>query len=181
MAESKLKSVTVEPKRYSLMDITGKLHALANMGNHAGARFAYAVDKNRSILEREYELIAKRREMPTDDLRERFKKYNEEVIDLIAKHGGHDLEELNRKNKSEDLIFDKLIPASARKGFEADKRKLDDKYKDTIDEMASVEKKNRQLAQEKVAEITFHRLLLDDVPDTVTVKEMEALRDIVVE
>lgn len=133
-----------------LYALHSSLNALQGAG---GARFAYAIAKNKKFIQEELELVEK-----TLVHSDEFKAYEEKRVELCKKHAHKDE---NGEAKMTNNAFDIVD----RKQFDKELKVLQEEYKDTLEEnIKKVEDYNKLLETE--TEITFFKIKLEILPDT---------------
>lgn len=133
-----------------LYALYSSLQALQGAG---GARFAYAISKNKKFIQEELELVEKSL-IQSDE----YKAYEAKRIELCKKHAEKDV---NGEAKMTNNTFDIID----RKKFDKELKVLQDEYKDTLEEhLKKVEEYNKLLDMD--TEITFFKIKLEILPDT---------------
>lgn len=133
-----------------LYALYSSLQALQGAG---GARFAYAISKNKKFIQEELELVEKSL-VQSDE----YKAYEAKRIELCKKHSHKDE---NGEAKMTNNTFDIID----RKKFDKELKVLQDEYKDTLEEhLKKVEEYNKLLDMD--TEITFFKIKLEILPDT---------------
>jgi len=141
------------------------------LGQLVGAKFAYAVSRNLSLLQPEIDAIKKALEA-TDE----FVKYDAERVKLAESHAKKDedgkaLKVKNAQGLEEFVLEDK---EAFEKAFEA----LKEEHKAVLDAReAQVKEQNDLLKTEST--ITLYKIALADVPNTITTEQMKSISEIV--
>lgn len=143
--------------------------ALANLGGLKGVKFSYGVAKNINIINQEIETFKKAIE-PTED----FTTFENERIELCKKHAKKDenneplLKDENRYDIVDEVAFNKELDT------------LKEKHKKALDEREQQLKDYANLLKEETT-VTLHKIKLADVPEEITVAQLESIYDIIEE
>lgn len=138
-----------------LYALYSSLQALQGAG---GARFAYAISKNKKFIQEELELVEKSL-IQSDE----YKAYEAKRIELCKKHSHKDE---NGEAKMTNNTFD-IIDRAA---FDTELKVLQEAYSVELENhLKKVEEYNKLL--ETDTEITFFKIKLEIVPDTYQDKD----------
>lgn len=152
-------------KKTKLFDL---LQGLREVSSHPGAKFAYGVAKNISVITTECELLQKLI-TPAPE----FQAFNQERVKLA--------ERLATKNDDGSPMDDGkeyIFTAEARKTFETELAKLRSQHADAI---AVQEQKTADfnLLLEEESDITLFKIKSDLLPEAITAAQVSAIIDII--
>jgi len=141
--------------------------ALTNVGNLKGVKFSYAVAKNMSIIEKELEIIGETK--AAKDFLEFDKQRQEKRLKLLEKHAKKDEDgkPIKKENGDYELEsiskFTKEVSALFEIEYEANKEVVDE-YQKLLDQEAEIE---------------FHKVKLENVPEDITTGQMNLIFPII--
>ena len=156
-------------KKRDLLSIFATINTLANV---VGGKFGYAMAKNLNLIKGEVEALEKAREFTPE-----FKEYDAKRIklaeELATKSDGKPMKQISATNPQ---MEEYVLTAKAQKEFDKGLEKLKDEHKDAI---AGMEKRFEDYAKllDEEIEIAFfpHKVSLADVPNTLSVKQMNGI------
>jgi hypothetical protein len=147
---------------YQLADGLGK------MGDLTGVKFAYAIVKNKRIVEDEIKLLSE--SLKASD---KFTEFDKKRVEIVKEHADKD-------EKGEAKIEGNQYVVSDTKAMEAAIDPLKEEYKDTIEAReAQIKEFNEML--EKEINIELYKIKQDDLPKDISVAQLESIRWIVEE
>lgn len=144
-------------------DITEVINALDSVSDVKGVKFAFAVLKNKKILEQQ---IEEDKEIFTKvlEMTEKFKEFDVKRVELCVEFSAKD-ENGNPITKNEQYdITDK-------EGFSKEYSKLMDEYKDELDARNKQMQEYESLMNEDVT-LNFKKLKESDIPTDFTPKQL---------
>jgi hypothetical protein len=152
-------------KKKELYALHASLVALSNIG---GARFAYAVSKNKKFIQDELELVEK-----TLVQSDAFKEYEGKRVELCAKHS-------NKQENGEPVMKDNMYDIIDRKKFDKELKVLQAEYKEAMDEHLQKVKDYETLLEED-SDIEFKTIKLEVVPTEITASRLDPILFMIVE
>lgn len=146
--------------------------ALGMLADLKGAKFAYAISKNVSLLEVEMKALNKSLEP-----KKKFIEYDNERVELakkLAKKGekGEPLKKIEEGVEKYDMADE----AQWDKEF----AELQEKYKEPIDERKEQLKEYEKMLEEK-SEVKIHKIKLSEIPQEISVEQMNGIKLLVEE
>lgn len=173
---------------------------LEEVSDLPGAKFAYAVSKNKDKIDRDFKHL--RKVLENEKVQEFQEKQNEIFQDLEQKReeiyskyakknkDGHPLynkykdendkvkiewdipeESMEAKKQEEQELLDEMDP-------QGQIEKLKEEYKETFEEFDKQKKEFQQLMEEE-SSVELHTISEDQLPDGITSKQMDAILPIV--
>lgn len=177
---NKLKRKQTMSEKLTNQDVLNLNQALNTVGNLSGVKFAYAVNKNKTLIEVEVEALKEAQKQS-----DKFQEFTKKRLELCNRLGDKD-EKGNPKMKP-TMIDGIIIKGSQDFVIEANKVEFDKElealrveYKESIDEReAQIKKFNEMLTEEST--FTPHKIKLSDVPANITVDQMKSLINLIEE
>lgn len=142
--------------------------ALANLGGLKGVKFSYGVAKNINIINQEIETFKKAIE-PT----ETFTAFENERIELCKKHAKKD-------ENNEPILIENNYDIVDEVAFNKELDTLKVKHKKVLDEREQQLKDYSNLLKEETT-VTLHKIKLADIPEEITVAQLESIYEIIEE
>ena len=140
--------------------------ALQEVSDIKGKEFAYAVFKNKSIIEKEMEIFEKLQREPHPE----FQNYEQERNVLCITHSIKD-EEDNPKINNNRYEIDPVQQVDFQNEFED----LKEKYKEVIDDMQKAEQEYNEFL-EKETELELVKIKFDNLPEDIDASFLEKLK-----
>lgn len=154
-------------------DLISIFSAINTLGNVIGGKFGYAMAKNLNLIKGEVEALEKAREFTAE-----FKEYDAKRIKLAEELAtkGVDGKAMQQVSSTNPQMQEYVLDATAQKKFDKGLEKLKDEYKDAISGMEKRFEDYAKLLDEDI-EIAFfpHKVNLADVPNTLSVKQMNGI------
>ena len=141
------------------------------LGSLQGAKFAYAISRNLSLLQPEIDALKKALEASDE-----FQKYDEARVELAKSHAKKNDkgEPETTKNAQGQETFVLENQEAFDKAFEA----LKEEHKATLEaRQKQVDEQNELLKTEST--VTLYKVSLADVPNAITADQMKAISEIV--
>lgn len=132
-----------------------------------GAKFSYAMAKNKRVLIAEIEDLQKAVEMADE-----YNKYDKQRIELCEK--------FSKKDKNgEPAIVDNEYEIEDRKTFDDALDALGTKHKEVIDERKKQIDDFNELLDKPINGVAFHKISHDDLPDNITPEQTDAIFELI--
>ena len=155
-------------------EVLSLYRSLNQLGALSGVKFAYAVSKNINILKGEVESLDKALEPD-----EKFQEFEKERVSLLEKHAEKDDAEKPKKETSENGA-EQYVMGDNLKKFEKEFELLKKDHKEAVDARdKQIEEYTKLL--ETDTEVTLYMLKTDDIPDSITTRQMAGIYDIISE
>jgi hypothetical protein len=145
--------------------------SLSNLGSYKGAKFAYAIAKNRSKLESEYKLIQK---MQSTVQPSSLKKFDERRIELCKEYADKD------ENGNPSLENNNYVISQRRDEFENTIRELQKEFEPSFKEFEENQIKFNNFLSEEI-EVDIHTIPMSIIPEDMTAKDMEIIIGMITE
>lgn len=136
--------------------------------NLPGVKFAYGVSKNLNILKPEVIALEEARKQSPE-----FQQYEKERVVLAIKHSEKD-------EKGKPIILENQYKLADQEAFDAEFIVLKEKHKDAIEKREAQVKEFNDLLEKEV-KLELHKIKLEDVPATITTKQMNDIFDLIEE
>lgn len=138
-----------------LYPLYSALQALSSAG---GARFAYAISKNKKLIQEELELVEK--SLVQSD---KYKEYEQKRVELCTKHA-------NKDKDGNPMMLENVFSIADMEQFSKELKELQSGYTAELEEhLKKVEEYNKLLEMD--TEITFFKIKLEILPDTYLDKD----------
>jgi hypothetical protein len=147
---------------YQLADGLGK------MGDLTGVKFAYAIVKNKRIVEDEIKLLSE--SLKASD---KFTEFDKKRVEIVKEHADKD-------EKGEAKIEGNQYVVSDTKAMEAAIDPLKEEYKDAIEAREAQIKEFSEMLEKEI-NIELYKIKQDDLPKDISVAQLESIRWIVEE
>lgn len=147
---------------------------LNQLGALSGVKFAYAVAKNINILKDEVEAMDKALESD-----EKFQEFEKERVALLEKHAEKDDSGKPKKEGAENGS-EQYVMGENLKRFEKEFDVLKKEHKEAVDARDKQTEEYMKLL-ETDTEITLYKLKMDDIPETITTRQMAGIYSIIEE
>ena len=131
-------------------------------------KLSYAVMKNLRILGDELKKITNR-PRPT----EKLKEWDKKRLELCKQYAKKD-------DNGDPIIIDNFYDIEDREAFDKANNELKEQYKVDIEEAEAQSKKYQEELQQDV-KIKLYYIKSNDLPDNLTVEQLEKLEDIIIE
>lgn len=148
--------------------------SLNQLGALSGVKFAYAVAKNINILKNEVESLDKALEPE-----EKFQEFEKERVALLEKHADKD-EGGKPKKETSDNGSEQYVMGDNLKKFEKEFEVLKKDHKEAVDARDKQIDEYTKLL-ETDAEVTLHKLKMEDIPESITTRQLAGIYDIIEE
>ena len=149
------------------IEILNLADALSKL-NLPGVKFAYAVAKNLNILKVEVQALETARKTTED-----YNKFDKERIALATKHAKKD-------DNGKPIVVGQNFEIENMEEFEYELAVLKEKHKEAIEKREAQLKDFEDLLQKEV-EIKLHKIALEDVPQSITTKQMTDIYSLIEE
>lgn len=151
---------------------------LKKLGNLRGAKFAYAVQKNISLLDPEIEALKKALEFSDD-----YKKYDEARIKLAESYAKKDAKGkpvlIKTTNERGEVVREEYdLTEETKDEFEKKFEALKEEHKTVVEARDTQIKEQNDLLKTE-STIVFHKIALADVPADISVAQMGFISEIV--
>ena len=153
-------------------DLFNMLNAINKLGNVKGVKFAYALAKNKNKLMTECKIIEEAMEKLPPALEKENKEYQKKRIDLNKKHA-------RKKDDGQPMIISGRYIIEDQDKFDKEYAKLEKEYKKIIDKQQELRETNEKLLKEESEDLKFHHIKLADVPEDITMNQLEVLMEII--
>ncbi len=135
----------------------------------SGAKFAYALVKNKKKIQSELDILKE-----VAKLTEEPEEFRKKRIELCEQH-------CEKDDKKKAIIKNNsYCGLNDNKEFNKEIENLKIEYKTALEEQKKAIEEHNKLLQEEV-EIDLYKVLLKDVPEGITGKQLEAIQEIVEE
>jgi len=146
--------------------------SLNQLGALSGAKFSYAIAKNINILKGEVEALDKALEPD-----EKFQEFEKQRVALLEKYAEKDDTGKPKKEGTEGGS-EQYVMGDNLKRFEKEFEVLKKDHKDAVDARdVQIEEYTKLL--ETDIEINLHRLKMEDVPETITTRQLAGIYEII--
>ncbi len=147
-------------------DVMSLYKSLVELSGLKGVKLAYAVARNKVILQNEFEgLVASQKES------QEFLDFEDERVELAKKYSKKNADsepETKIVNKTREYILED------KEAFKKALAELKEKYKKTLDERDQQIKDFEALLEEE-SKITLHKVSMADIPQDITVDQMDVI------
>ena len=145
---------------------------LTDSGKLQGVKFAYAVAKNKKLIEEEVEAL-------NEGLNpsEKFKEYDEKRVELAKEHAEKD-EDGNAVMVGEENIKSFDIKDIAK--FTKDLEKIQEEYKTEL-EARDKQLKDYEKLMDEDTKLELQKVKLENVPEEITGEQLELISEIIEE
>lgn len=151
-----------------------------------GAKFAYAVSKNKDKIDRDFKHL--RKTLENEKIQE-FQEKQNEIMSEFERKKSEVLEKHAKKNKNGDPLYNKSKDENGQMRTEYDIpeenmdpqgqiEKLKEEYKEAFEEFDKQKKEFQQLMEEE-SSVELHTISEDQLPDGITSEQMDAILPIV--
>jgi uncharacterized coiled-coil DUF342 family protein len=155
-------------KKSQIVELFKGLQQLKNL---SGVKFAYAISKNISLLEKEIESL-KASINPSEE----FLKFEKERVDLAKKYAEKDENDSPKISTNPQGVQEYVI--ENKKAFNKEIEALRKKYKKTIEERQKQYEEYKELLDTE-SKVELYKIKIDDVPKEITVEQMNIIKDLV--
>lgn len=142
--------------------------ALEEVQDLPGVKFAYARSKNKNKIESEIKSLQEAIK-PSED----YAKFDKDRIELCEKH-------CDKDDKDKPVMENSRYVFKNRKNFETAFNGLKKTYNDTLEAREKQIEEYNKLLEEK-SDFEIHHVLLSDVPDGITGKQLEDVMEMIKE
>lgn len=149
-------------------DLLRFLKGLNAVGSLQGVKFAYAVGKNRRIVEREVETLQEADKDP-----EEYEPFNTARIELCQKH-------CKKNDDGNPFLVNENYIIQTQKPFDAAMKKLVKKHQEVVDAREQQTKEYDELLKED-SDFKPFMLSLEHVPDDITPGQLGEIIDMIEE
>jgi hypothetical protein len=152
-------------------DVIALGKVLNQVSHLRGKKFAYAVYKNKAIIEKEIEIFNELRKEPHSD----FNEYEQERANLCINFSRKDENGSPKKvNGPQGEQYD----IEDMDGFQIEFQKLQDKYPQVIEHLEKTKKEIDDFLNSE-SEIELVKVSIDDIPEDVDANTIDALKFII--
>ena len=155
-------------KKEELFEITATLDTISV----TKTTFLYAVNKNQKIIANEIILIRESFLKLPDELTDENKEYTTKKQELIEECGERD------KDNNLILVGSNSYKIKDFKTFNLKFKELNENHAELLVELDKINVKNQELLDEET-DIKFYKIKLENVPDGLTKKQVDALMYII--
>jgi len=141
---------------------------LNNVDYLKGKKFAFAVFKNKQLLDSELEAINSVKKIPNDE----YTKFEQERTDLCVKHSEKDDNGAPKFNKGQN--GEQSFQIKEMELFQTDYTVLSEKYKTTLEEVEENRKEFEEFLDNE-AEVEFKKVDIDDLPDDISASFLDSI------
>lgn len=152
---------TEKIKRVELIKL---MHGFDMVKDLKGVKFAYAVAKNRRVVEAEVNAMQEALK-PTKE----FEEYDKKRIVICEKYCERD-----EKGKPLFDAQNNYKDVNGNPAFEAEIKVLKEEYAEALDERRKTTEDYNKMLEEEI-EFTFHKVLQDDLPKDITAGQLSAI------
>lgn len=140
--------------------------------NATGAKFTYALTKNKSIINSELKELDNMSKGLSKD--EKFMEYEEKRMDLCKKH-------CNRDENNKPIIINGQFDLSNKlPEFELDFSNLNEEYKELLDAKEVIREEIEEYRNKEI-ELELHGINFEDIPNTIQQHQMDAIIFLIVD
>lgn len=146
-----------------------KLNAtLETLSNLKGAKFAYAIAKNKEFIKTEIEAL-KEATKPSEE----FEKYNKARIELAENHADKD-------EDGKSVIEGNQYKITDMDKFNKEHDKLKEEYKEALEAHKKQQDEFNALLEEET-KLELQMIKIEDIPQDITVEQMEGIKVLIEE
>jgi len=139
-----------------------------NVSNIKGVKFAYALMKNKKLIDAEIKCLQKGIEPAKE-----YQEFNQKRIDLCKSHATKD-------DKNEPVIIDKNYVIGNQENFTIKVNALIAEYKNAIDTYEQQLKEYENLLNENTElDSQFYKMTIDYLPEDISAKELELIAELI--
>lgn len=145
--------------------------AITTVGNLSGVKFAYAIAKNKKVIETEIEVL-KESVKPS----EKFTEYEKKKAEIVKKYADKD-EKGNYKADANN----QYVVETQKVEFEKEVAPLNEEYKEEIDKRDAQVKEFNEVMLKAEAKFIPFKIKKEDVPVNITVAQTTAIFSLIEE
>lgn len=151
-------------KRVELMQLGNSFNAVSDL---KGVKFAYAILKNKKIIANELEVL-----QTLAKPNPKFREYETKRVALCEEYCDKDEKGKPKVEKNN------YVGLEENEKFKEELNKLQEEYKSVLDNQNKKREEYITLMQEEI-EIDLYKVILDNLPEDITPKQLESIKLIV--